>query len=161
MTRGNLMFAVATLALSAAYGWMTTAVPVSALADAIGPRGLPRAYATLLAALAVMLLVQSIRRPARSRAAGGGPDEALPAGGGRRASVLAMLVIGVLYIIIAPWLGYLLSIAGTILATIYYQGGRLTRESVAVAVGGGVFFWLLFVVLMGIAQPPGIFPPTP
>jgi hypothetical protein len=28
-----------------------------------------------------------------------------------------------------------------------------------VAVGGGVFFWLLFVVLMGIPQPPGFFPP--
>jgi hypothetical protein len=53
----------------------------------------------------------------------------------------------------------MVSIAGVILATIYYQGGGFTRHAVIVALCGGVFFWLLFVVLMGISQPPGFFPP--
>ena len=70
-----------------------------------------------------------------------------------------MILMGVVYIVVAPWVGYLLSIAALILATTYYQGGTIGRQAAIVALCGGVFFWLLFVVLMGIAQPPGFFPP--
>jgi hypothetical protein len=73
---------------------------------------------------------------------------------------MGMIAMGVVYIVVAPWVGYLLSIAGLILATTYYQGGTIGRQAAIVALGGGVFFWLLFVVLMGIAQPPGFFPPA-
>jgi hypothetical protein len=67
-----------------------------------------------------------------------------------------MLAIGVAYVVVVPYVGYMVTIAGVILATIYYQGGGLTRHAVVVALCGGVFFWLLFVVGMGIPQPPGI-----
>ena len=69
-----------------------------------------------------------------------------------------MLAIGVVYIVIAPWLGYTLSIAGLILATTYYQGGSVTRRVAIVAASGALFFWLLFVVLMRIPQPLGWWP---
>ena len=52
-----------------------------------------------------------------------------------------------------------IAIAAVIATTIYYQGGALTRRTVLVGLAGGVFFWVLFVVLMGITQPPGFFPP--
>jgi hypothetical protein len=69
-----------------------------------------------------------------------------------------MLAIGVAYILLAPWLGYLLSIGGLLLATTYYQGGAIDRRVALVAAVGAIFFWVLFVVVMGIAQPPGIWP---
>jgi hypothetical protein len=72
-----------------------------------------------------------------------------------------MLLIGIVYIVLAPWLGYLLSIAGLIFATTYYQGGTVGRPAALVALCGGVFFWVLFVAFMGIAQPPGLFPLQP
>ena len=72
-----------------------------------------------------------------------------------------MLLIGMVYILVAPWLGYLLSISVLILATAYYQGGRVGRTAALVALCGGVFFWLLFVAFMGIAQPAGFFAPQP
>ena len=49
-------------------------------------------------------------------------------------------------------------IAALILATTYYQGGTINRYVAVVAISGAVFFWLLFVVLMRIPQPPGWWP---
>jgi hypothetical protein len=69
-----------------------------------------------------------------------------------------MLAIGVGYILLVPWLGYIPSLAGLIFATTYYQGGSVNRQVAVVALSGAVFFWLLFVVLMGIPQPAGFWP---
>jgi putative tricarboxylic transport membrane protein len=153
----DVVFGGATLAISATYYWLATAIPSSQLADAIGPQGLPKVYAILLAALSLIVIGRSMARraDAQSHAA---------ATAARRASrpalwrVAGMLAIGVVYIVIAPWLGYTLSIAGLILATTYYQGGSVTRRVAIVAASGALFFWLLFVVLMRIPQPLGWWP---
>lgn len=167
----DVAFGGATLVLGVVYYQMAASVPISQLADAIGPQGLPKTYALILAALSLILIGRSIRVPgSRVRDSGSGVREAKGSGAPRSPipdlespsfRAIAMLLIGVAYILVAPWLGYLLSISVLILATVYCQGLRLTRQSVIVAFGGGVFFWLLFVMLMGIAQPPGFFPPQP
>ncbi|MGH9254147.1 MAG: tripartite tricarboxylate transporter TctB family protein [Vicinamibacterales bacterium] len=153
----DLAFGGATLIVSGVYYWMAEAIPPSQLADAIGPQGLPKTYAVILAGLSLMLVARALRDP------GSGMRD--PAGSGSRVPRLfratGMLLIGIAYILLAPWLGYLLAIAGLILATTYYQGGTVGRQAALVAACGGLFFWLLFVVLMGIAQPPGFFPPQP
>ena len=139
-----------TLAFSAAYYWLAASLPASRLADAIGPQGLPKVYAVCLAALSLALIGGAVARPTRS-APLSLPPAALRAGG--------MLLMGVAYVALVPWLGYLVAISALIFATVYYQGGSVGVRAAIVAAGGGVFFWLLFVVLMGIAQPPGFFPP--
>jgi len=152
---GDLVFGGATLVIGVAYYFLATAVPVSQLADAIGPQGLPKVYALMLVALSLILIVtglRDVRFAIRSpRASGNRSRSFLRAAG--------MVVIGVAYIVVVPWLGFLLTISILILATTYYQGGTIGRYASVVALCGGVFFWLLFVVLMGIAQPPGFFPP--
>ena len=50
--------------------------------------------------------------------------------------VAGMLAIGVIYIVVVPWLGYLLSLAGLIFATTYYQGGAVNRQVAIVALSG-------------------------
>jgi putative tricarboxylic transport membrane protein len=147
----NLILGSVTLAVSVVYYWMAAALPVSRLSDSIGPQGLPKVYAVVLAALSLVLIAGSLR----------GADECGTRSGGAAAVPRAAgtLFIGVAYVLIAPYLGYMLSITALILATTYYQGGTLTRYSAFVALAGGVLFWVLFVVLMGIAQPAGIFPP--
>jgi len=154
----DVAFGSATLALSAAYYWMAAAIPESQLADAIGPRGLPRSYAVLLGVLSLILIVKSLRTRAKVSPT---PDPRSPVPGPRSPlwRVAGMLAIGVVYILAAPWLGYLLSIAALILATTYYQGGAINRQVAVVALAGGIFFWLLFVVMMRIQQPPGFWPP--
>lgn len=145
----DLALGSATLAASAAYYWMAAAIPESQLADAIGPQGLPKTYAVLLAGLSLVLIARSFGDRVPS------PESRAPLW-----RVAGMLAIGVTYIVVAPWLGYLLSIAAVILATTYYQGGALNRQVAVVALSGGIFFWLLFVVMMGIAQPRGWWPPS-
>jgi len=175
----DLAFGSATLALSAAYYWMAAAIPESQLADAIGPQGLPKTYAVLLGGLSLILMVRSIgardsglgardsglgtRDPGLERRTPNSPnpESRIPSPEPRSPlwRVAGMLAIGIVYILVAPWLGYLLSIAALILATTYYQGGHVNRQVAVVALSGGIFFWLLFVVMMGIQQPPGWWPP--
>jgi len=157
----DLAFGGTMLALSAGYYWMAVAIPRSQLADAVGPQGLPRVYALLLGVLSLTMIVKSFRRRAQVPSVAATPPP-VPgresAGAGPRFPlwrVAGMLAIGILYILVAPWLGYLLSIAVLLLATTYYQGGAINRQVVLVSLSGGVLFWLLFVVLMRVRQPPG------
>jgi putative tricarboxylic transport membrane protein len=152
----DLLFGCVTLAISAGYYWAGTLIPTSQLADAIGPRGLPAIYAVLLALLSIIVIVRSVlSRRGEKPAAESRSHDAHGRTGWR---VAGMLGIGVIYIVAAPWLGYLVSIAALILATTYYQGGTINRYVAVVAISGAVFFWLLFVVLMRIPQPPGWWP---
>jgi hypothetical protein len=156
----DLAFGGAGLAISILYYWMATLVPVSQLADAIGPQGLPKVYAVILAALSLMLMIRSVRD--RTSRKGKRESSTMVADSRSRSFRAAgMLVIGIGYILLVPWLGYLLSISGLIFATAYYQGGTVGRQAALVALCGGVFFWVLFVAFMGIAQPPGFFPLQP
>jgi len=147
--RRDLVFGSATLALGVIYYWLAGSIAISSLADAIGPQGLPKIYGTALIGLSLVLIVSSTRSAVRSQSLEPRAQSHLYRAAG-------MLAIGVAYVVVVPYVGYMVSIAGVILATIYYQGGGLTRHAVVVALCGGVFFWLLFVVGMGISQPPGI-----
>ena len=172
----DLVFGSAAFALAVGYYLMATTIPVSLLADAVGPQGLPKTYAVLLGGLSLILisrsLVRGIRLPAFARLRRGvapvrgirlQPDSRFAPVRDVRPKpdlwrVAGLLAIGVAYVVVVPWLGYLLSVAILIMATIYYQGGALNRQVVVVAMSGAVVFWLLFVMLLGIPQPPGVWP---
>lgn len=142
-------FGGVTLALAAAYYVMAGAIPATTLADAVGPQGLPKIYALMLAALSLILIVRSAGRSGGRRP--GSDAQSLP-------RVAGLLVIGILYIIVVPWLGYLLSIGILVAGTTYYQGGVMNRYVALVAASGALLFWLLFVVMLRIQQPPGVWP---
>ncbi|HEY6510161.1 MAG TPA: tripartite tricarboxylate transporter TctB family protein, partial [Vicinamibacterales bacterium] len=72
------------------------------------------------------------------------------------ARIVVTLAIGIAYGVVVPWLGYPASIALLLAATAGYMTGAINRRVVAVAVAGGAVFWLLFVWLLGIPQPEGI-----
>ena len=142
----DLVFGGACLALAAGYYLMAAAIPESALSDTVGPQGLPKAYAVVLAALSLILIARSTRQQSS-----GESRTSL-------ARVAGMLLIGILYLAVVPWLGYILSLAGLIAATTYYQGGGFSGRVGIVALSGAVFFWVLFVAVLGIPHPPGIWP---
>jgi hypothetical protein len=131
---------------------MAARLPDTRLADAIGPAGLPRTYAFVLDALSLVLIIRSVgrtRRRGRAASRSGGASLSLP-------GALGLLGIGVAYVLAIPWLGYTLSIAGLVVATACYQGLRPTPALALAAACGAVAFWLLFVVLLGIPHPPGV-----
>jgi putative tricarboxylic transport membrane protein len=154
----DLVFGSATLALAAVYYALTVTIPQSDLADPIGPQGLPKTYAAVLAVLAIILIARSIKRPANlapTNPEPANPRTNEPANLGR---VIGMLLIGVGYIVVLPWLGYLLSVAALIAATTYFQGGSINLRSILVAISGALCLWVLFIWLLRIQYPAGLWP---
>jgi putative tricarboxylic transport membrane protein len=150
----RIAFGVVMLILAVVYYVSASAIPQSGLADAVGPQGLPRVYAAALAALALVRIARS-RQPATV--------SGVPVDGGGQPSPdvlrsLGLLAIGVGYVLIVPWAGYIAAIALLIAATAGYQARAWRRMDAAVGVAGAVFLWILFVLLLGIRQPDGIWP---
>ncbi len=170
----DLALGSATIALAAGYYAMAAAIPPTLLSDGVGPQRLPKTYAVLLAGLSLVLIVRSLsaridtnRQVYTPRRCAGCPEQqskgrtrpALPEIDRRTLwRVTGMLLIGMIYVVAVPWLGYVLSLAGLIMATTYYQGGVVNRQVLVVAVSGAIFFWILFVLVLGIPQPPGLWP---
>ena len=145
----DLMLGIVMLAVGLAYYGLTTLVPESALDDEVGPVGLPRLYAIMLVVLCAVVIVRSLLVTFRHESERG--DD-----GPRRSWRFAgMLLIGVVYVAIVPWLGYPLSIALLIAGTAWYQGGTINRRVVIVSASGALLLWLLFVAILRIPQPPG------
>lgn len=158
MRNRDLVFGSATLALAVVYYALTVTIPQSDLADPIGPQGLPKTYAAVLAVLAIILIARSMKRPANlapTNPEPANPRTNEPANLGR---VIGMLLIGVAYILVLPWLGYLLSVAALIAATTYFQGGSINLRSILVAISGALCFWVLFIWLLRIQYPAGLWP---
>lgn len=146
MTRDRTL-GVVLLGVAAAYYAAARTIPASDLADVVGPQGLPTVYAAILALLSVLLLVRP--RPTHGKGGPVVPPAVL-------ARVLGLLTIGVLYVLVVPWAGYPLAIAGLLIGTSYYHGGRLDRRVVLVGVTGAIVLWLVFVQLLGIDHPVGV-----
>jgi putative tricarboxylic transport membrane protein len=159
----DLLFGIATFVVAAVYYGLAVTIPQSDLADPVGPQGLPRVYALLLAMLSLILIGRSLRsgKSATRKAERQNPEPSesrIPDPGFRLLRVIGMLLIGIVYIIVLPWLGYLVSVAALITATIYFQGGVINGRSILVAVSGAVCLWLLFIWLLGIQYPAGLWP---
>ena len=159
MRNRDLLFGITTLVVAAVYYELAVAIPQSDLADPVGPQGLPRVYALLLAALSLILIARSLR-PVGSNPGPSNSESRTPNPESWRAfaKVAGMLLIGIAYILILPWLGYLLSVAALITATIYFQGGSINGRSILVALSGAAIFWLLFIWLLRIQYPAGLWP---
>lgn len=132
-----------------AYYWASTAIQSSTLEDEFGPGGLPLILATLLGFVGAVIAVRGVvlARPGTAF----GSDEPR-----RFARGLGILGIGFAYVLVVPYLGFVLTIALLIAAVALYEGLRLTWRVPAVAVAGAGFLWLLFVKLLGVPQPAGL-----
>jgi hypothetical protein len=142
-------FGLLMLALAAGYYATASAIPPSTLDDTVGPQGLPKIYALILAALSLILIVRSIRK---GRDGAPKTEDRRP----KTTRIAGMILIGVLYIALAPTLGYALTVALLLAATISYQGSVINRQVILVSVSGAALLWLLFVAFLGIAQPSGV-----
>ena len=151
MTRDFVLGAIL-LAFSGTYYALAAAIPDSQLSDAVGPGGLPRTYALLLGVLSLLLMARAWAgrvRPIPDVARAGKVPHAA-------ARVSGMLAIGVAYVAVVAWVGYVVALAGVIVGTACCQGRSLDRRVLLVGAGGAGVMWLLFVRLLGIPQPAGI-----
>ena len=69
-----------------------------------------------------------------------------------------MLLIGVGYLALVGTIGYVPAVALLVVATALYLGQSLSARLVVLAVGLALVYDLMFVRLLGIPLPPGIWP---
>ncbi|MBO0905907.1 tripartite tricarboxylate transporter TctB family protein [Jiella sonneratiae] len=159
--RRDLIGGLAAIAIGAGYLSMALEIRHSALDDAVGPAGLPKVLAFLMIGLGAILCVKAALAGGPARPAGPVSDEAATAEAtGIRFSGIAraggLLAIAAAYLLVVHPLGYLPSIFMLLVAASLYGGAALTWRVFAIGAGGAVFYWLLFVQLLGIPLPPGI-----
>ncbi|HEY4164187.1 MAG TPA: tripartite tricarboxylate transporter TctB family protein [Dongiaceae bacterium] len=169
MTR-DLVAGVSLLIFSVVYYLAAAAIPASQLADSVGAGGMPKSYGIALGILSVLLILQTLyarrRRPttasgamSATKAKAPAPNLKTPRQEVRSALRAAgILVIGVVYVLVLPYLGYVVSLALLIFATAWYQERKRGRWLPLIAIVGALVFWGIFVQTLEIDEPAGLWP---
>jgi putative tricarboxylic transport membrane protein len=145
----DVVSGVALVVVAGVYYWASTAIQSSTLEDEFGPSGLPVILAALLGVVGAAVAVRGlVFAPPDSSFEG---DE-----GPQLMRAVGLLGIGFAYVLVVPYLGFVLAIALLIVTVALYEGLKLSWRVPAVALGGAVFLWLLFVKLLGVPQPSGL-----
>jgi putative tricarboxylic transport membrane protein len=137
------------IALAGVYYVHAAALPVSLLSDAVGADGVPKALAIGLALLSALLIVRAVALGAPS-----GATEKLHAMTHLRA--LGVVGLGAVYALAAPFIGYPVAIALLIGTTAMYFGLRPEPRLALVTALGAAVFWAMFVKMLGVPMPAGI-----
>ena len=160
----NLIGGIATIAIGLGYFWMASGIRASALDDAVGPAGFPTTLAYATIGLGLILCAQSFWA-LRARRSAAAPVAAAPVvteadneSHGTRGVLraLGMLALGIVYLLIIRWVGYVPSIALLIVAASLYLGTPFSWRVIAIGVAGAVVYWVVVVWVLGIPQPAGL-----
>ncbi|MBW6424968.1 tripartite tricarboxylate transporter TctB family protein [Rhizobium sp. XQZ8] len=155
----DILSGVVLLAIAGIYYTWSTRIADSTLSDEIGADGLPKMLAILLGVLAVCLIGRTVLamglRAAAATATKAETEEEeddnapLP-------RALGFLAFGAAYVFLLPFVGYIVATALLIGTIAIYEGApRRSWIVLAAAIGGGLFYWAIFVKLLGVNQPMG------
>lgn len=166
--QGNLITGVAALVIGIGYLTMAFQLRASALADAVGPAGLPKVLGFLMVAFGGILCVQAVLA-GRARSskgavvtAPGGTVEAEPADDAEGVSLAGLakagglLAIAVGYLLVVKVVGYPVAVAALLIAVALHGGVKATWRVFVIGIAGAVVYWILFVLILGIPLPTGI-----
>jgi putative tricarboxylic transport membrane protein len=151
--RKDLVASIGLLLIAAAYYAATLTIQQSTLEDEIGPTGLPTVLAALLAIIAVVIGARALMTAPAAAAPLSDKDKDPEAPWPR---AVGILLLGWLYLPVASIVGYPLALLTLLVAIALYEGMKPSIRMFVVAIGGAVFFWLLFEVVLGVRQPEGI-----
>lgn len=146
--RGDFALGAGAIALAAAYLAAARAIPDSLLADAVGAAGVPKVVGWATAAVGALLCLGSVRfESARER------EHRVD----WRPHLLALGLLGLLiaYVVLAPLLGYPLSIALLTGTVAWYAGATPGWRLCVISLASGAMFWLLFAAVFGLSMPTG------
>jgi putative tricarboxylic transport membrane protein len=152
------------IAIAIAYWLGTNAIPHSVLAGEVRADGLPKLLAWGLGVLGLVLVAQGLLWRARPA-----PAEAAAADAPVQARswyphwyshwrALGMIAFAAGYIIAVPTLGYTITIALLLAAVALYNGAARSPRVLLLAVLGAALFYVLFVHVLKVPLPPGIWP---
>jgi putative tricarboxylic transport membrane protein len=154
VTRDTIV-ALGLMAVAGLYWLGADQIRVSKLEGIIGAQVVPKGLAISLAVLSVLLIAQELLRPRRAAGPAGEPEATGPRAHLRAAG---MLLIGVGYLALVGTIGYMPALVLLVVASALYLGQSPSAWLVLVAVGLAVLYYLIFVRLLGIPLPPGVWP---
>ena len=156
MTR-DAAIAVGLIGIAGLYWLGADQIRVSRLEGIVGAQAVPKALAVCLAILSALLIAQDLWR---GRRAAGAVRVAADEVSGPYAHLraLGMLLIGVGYLSLVGTIGYVPAVALLVVASALYLGQGLSARLAAVALGLALLYYVIFVRLLGIPLPPGIWP---
>jgi putative tricarboxylic transport membrane protein len=150
----DLIGGLVLLVIAGLYHLAIGSIAESTLSDEVGATGLPRILALILALLAVALIGRALLARRRAVAADNSDDtERQPAAPVR---AVGLLLFGAGYIVLLPIVGYVIGVALLIAGVALYEGARRTWKVPAIAAGGALLYWMIFVKLLGVPQPTGL-----
>ncbi|WP_414472200.1 tripartite tricarboxylate transporter TctB family protein [Microvirga sp. M2] len=156
--RSNLITGTLLLIFSVVFWFGADTIPKSRLGGSVGADGLPKMLAIALGVLSAGLIVQTLLMMRTAQVA----THAGPKAAGEPISLylrgFGMIVIGAAYLVLVPYLGYMLTIALLLLTVAIYNGKRPTAGLLVFAIVGSVFFYLLFVRVLDVPLPAGFWP---
>ena len=155
LQRTDFFLGVGAIALAGAWLYVASGIQESMLSDATGAGGIPRVLGYVMAALGLLLCVRSVSfTPAAST---GSVAEPTPhqwqAGSWKNNPHLqALVLLGILasYVVLAPYLGYMVATAVLLGAVAVYGGAPVNRNLLLISAGGGIVLWLSFAWALGI-----------
>lgn len=152
-------------AASLAYIAAARNIEDSLLADAVGASGVPVAVGALMAATSFVLLIKGLLSATKERGDDGGlpqasEDAAATPDSPWRPHLLAFGLIGILavYLVVLPWLGYIVSVGVLAAAVAWFSGGRDRKTLLGFAVFTGPLLWFFFDFALKIRMPSGFWP---
>jgi len=156
VAKNDLIVGVVLIALAVIYWLGADHIPKSILEGGIGADALPKMLGVVLGLLSSILVVQSVlahRTPQRD-----GDDAPVKKGWRLHRHMLGMLCIGIGYVVLVEFIGYVCAIAYLLAAVALLTGGASRRAVISFAFLGAIFFWALFVYALDIRQPKGLWP---
>lgn len=158
----DLVASVGLMLLALAYGLKAQAIPGSSLTGkGLGAGAVPSALAIAMGLFALLLLLRSVRglrRLAPPAAAPQAPKAPLAERLRPHRRALGMLIFGIVFVNVLDYTGYALAIALLLAATAWYNGQSKLKPLLLFAAGGAIIYDLLFVHLLEVTLPAGIWP---
>jgi putative tricarboxylic transport membrane protein len=148
----DLIGGLVLLAVAGIYYWAIGSIAQSSLSDEVGATGLPTILAYALFGIALLLAIRGFLATMRAPETDGDDDDEETASFPR---AFGFLLFGAAYVLILPYLGYVVSVALLLVGIALYEGAARDWKVPAVAAGGALFFWAAFVKLLGVHQPVG------
>ena len=159
--RRDLIGASIALVLAGLYWIGATHIHKSSLiGKGVGADALPKGLAVALAILAVILIAQNViqrRKGPLPKDAPASPEELADAKH-KHLRAAGMFLIGVGFLIVVGWVGYIPAIFTMICVTAVYNGRPMSWRIAGIAAVLTATFYALFDLLLKIPMPSGIWP---
>ena len=158
MTRDSYI-GVGLLVFSALFWMEANKIPTSFLDTSVPASAIPKMLGIAMGVLSVILIAQGIlagrKRSSTEPQERSGEFERGWHGHWR---AFGMFVIGVCYLVIVPYLGYVASTALLLAAVAYFNGKKAALPLILFAVLGAAFFYAMFTLGLDVQMPGGLWP---